>query len=84
MLKNNNLNVIEDLEYPDHYQYSKEDLDKIIEKAKKYNAKIITTEKDYLRLDMFDKSKISFIKSSLQILDENNLLELLIGLYEKN
>jgi tetraacyldisaccharide 4'-kinase len=84
MLKNNNLNVIEDLEYPDHYQYSKEDLDKIIHKAKKYNAKIITTEKDYLRLDTFDKSKISFIKSSLQILDENNLLELLIGLYEKN
>ena len=84
MLKNNNLNVIEDLEYPDHYQYSKKDLDKIINKAKKHNAKIITTEKDYLRLDAFDKTKISFIKSSLQILNENNLLGLLIGLNEKN
>ena len=84
MLKNNNLNVIEDLEYPDHYQYSKKDLDKIINKAKKHNAKIITTEKDYLRLDAFDKTKISFIKSSLQILNQNNLLGLLIGLNEKN
>ena len=84
MLKNNDLKIIDDLEYPDHYKYSQKDFHEIINKAKKYNAKIITTEKDYLRLDTFDKSKISFIKSSLQILDENNLLELLIGLYEKN
>ena len=70
MLKNNNLKIVDDLEYPDHYQYSKKDFYEIVMKAKKYDAKIITTEKDYLRLDSLDKTKVLFIKSTLKILDE--------------
>ena len=84
MLKNNNLKIVDDLEYPDHYQYLKKDFYEIISKAKKHNAKIITTEKDYLRLDSFDKTEVSFIKSNLEILDEKNLLQTLIDLNEKN
>ena len=53
MLKNNKLKIVSDLEYPDHYQYSKKDFDEIIINAKKFNAHIITTEKDYLRLENF-------------------------------
>ena len=45
MLKNNKLKIVNDLEYPDHYQYSKRDFDEIIINAKKFNAHIITTEK---------------------------------------
>ena len=84
MLKNNNLKIIDDLEYPDHYKYTKNDLDQIIAKAKKNDAKILTTEKDYLRLDKFDKTEILFIKSTLEILDEKNFLQTLIDLNEKN
>ena len=84
MLKNNNLKIVDDLEYPDHYQYSKKDFDEILNKAKKYNAKILTTEKDYLRLDSFDKTSILFIKSTLEILYEKKLMKILIDLNEKN
>ena len=84
MLKNSDLKILDDLEYPDHYQYSKKDFDEIIEKAKKYNAKILTTEKDFLRLDSFDKAEISFIKSTLEIIDEKNLIQTLIDSNEKN
>ena len=84
MLQNNKLKIINDLEYPDHYQYSKKDIDEIINNAKKYNAKIITTEKDYLRLDSFDNGKISYIKLSLKILNENTFTKKLIELNEKN
>ena len=84
MLKNNNLKIIDDLEYPDHYQYSKKDFDDIVNKAKKYNAKILTTEKDYLRLDYFDKSEVLFVKSTLKIVDEKNLTQTLTDLNEKN
>ena len=84
MLKNNNLKIIDDLEYPDHYQYSKKDFYEITNKAKKYAAKIITTEKDYFRLDSFDKSEILFIKTTLEILNEKNLTQMLIDLNEKN
>ena len=84
MLKNSDFKIIDDLEYPDHYQYSIKDFYEIINKAKKYNAKIITTEKDYSRLDSFDKTEILFIKSALEILDEKKLTQTLIGLNEKN
>ena len=84
MLKNNNLKIVDDLEYPDHYQYSKNDFYEIVMKAKKYDAKIITTEKDYLRLDSLDKTKVLFIKSTLKILDEKKLTKTLIDLDETN
>ena len=57
MLKNNKLKIVSDLEYPDHYQYSKKDFDEIIINAKKFNAHIITTEKDYLRLENFNRNR---------------------------
>ena len=84
MLRNNKLKIVGDIEYPDHYEYSKKDLDEIIISAKKYNAHIITTEKDYLRLENFDKNKILYIKSSLKISDEDNLIKKLNKLNEKN
>ena len=84
MLKNNKLKIVSDLEYPDHYQYSKKDFYEIVMKAKKYDAKIITTEKDYLRLDTLDKTKVLFIKSTLKILDEKKLTKTLIDLNETN
>ena len=84
MLKNNNLKIVDDLEYPDHYQYSKKDFDEIINKANKYDAKILTTEKDYLRLDPLDKTKVLFVKSTLEILDEKFFTQTLIDLNEKN
>jgi tetraacyldisaccharide 4'-kinase len=84
MLKNNKLKIVSDLEYPDHYQYSKRDFDEIIINAKKYNAHIITTEKDYLRLENFNRNEILYIKLSLNISDEKSLTNKLIKLNEKN
>ena len=84
MLKNNNLKIIDDLEFPDHYQYLEKDFNQIISYSKRYNSRIITTEKDYLRLGSFDKTEILFIRSSLKILDEKNLKKILMDLNEKN
>ena len=84
MLKNNKLKIVRDLEYPDHYQYSKRDFDEIIINAKKFNAHIITTEKDYLRLENFNRNEILYVKSSLDISDEKSLTNKLLKLNEKN
>ncbi|MDA7783561.1 tetraacyldisaccharide 4'-kinase [Candidatus Pelagibacter sp.] len=84
MLKNNKLKIVSDLEYPDHYQYSKRDFDEIIINAKKFNAHIITTEKDYLRLENFNRNEILYVKSSLDISDEKSLINKLLALNEKN
>ena len=78
MLKDNNLKIVDDLEYPDHYKYSKKDFFEIINKAKIYDARIITTEKDYLRLENDNIDQIRYIKTELHIVDEDKLINAII------
>jgi tetraacyldisaccharide 4'-kinase len=73
MIKNYGLNVVMDIEFPDHYAYTNYDIKKILDQSKKMEAKIITTEKDFYRLEgRFNE--IQVIKSDLQILDEKKLI----------
>ena len=78
MVKKNGLEVLKDIEYPDHYSYTKEDIDKILIEANKLNCKIITTEKDSLRINNFYENRIKIIKIELKIVDENKLLKFII------
>ena len=77
-LKEHKINVMEDLEFPDHYEYTNKDLDKIITFSKKFNSKVITTEKDYLRIDNQIKKEIQFVKSELIIIDEEKFIKEII------
>tara|TARA_B110001454_G_scaffold215500_1_gene237049 strand:- start:369 stop:1310 length:942 start_codon:yes stop_codon:yes gene_type:complete len=77
MLKNEKFNVIQDIEFPDHYDYKDSDLNKIIVLSKELDAKIITTEKDYLRLKESYTKNIYFIKTELEIIDEDKIIKIL-------
>ena len=77
-LKEHKINVMEDLEFPDHYEYTNKDLDKIITFSKKFNSKVITTEKDFLRIDNQIKKEIQFVKSELIIIDEEKFIKQII------
>ena len=76
MIKNYGLNVFKDYEFPDHYNYSEENINKIINDAKNFNCKIITTEKDYFRLSKENRNKINYLKIELKILDEKKIVDL--------
>ena len=78
MVKKNGLAVLKDIEYPDHYSYTKKDINKILMEANKLNCKIITTEKDSYRINNFDENRIKIIKTELKIIDENKLLKLIM------
>ena len=78
MLKNYSLKIIKDLEFADHYQYSNEDINKIIDDAKSLSCKIITTEKDYFRLKDKDFNEIKYIRSNLKILNEEEFIKSII------
>ena len=78
MLKNEGLKIINNLEFPDHYQYTVSDINKIVKKAKNLNCKIITTEKDYLRLENLNISEIKVVKSSIKIINEENFLKAIL------
>jgi len=80
MIKKNGLIVVKEYEFPDHYSYTKKDIDQILNYARNQNCKIITTEKDYVRLGKFKTDQIKFIKSELKIIDEQKLLKLIMDL----
>ena len=79
MIKNNGINVIRDIEFSDHYNFKSEDIDKILDLSKKLNCKVITTEKDYLRLKNNHIDEIKYVKIELHIVDEDKLINAIIN-----
>jgi len=73
-LTKNKLNIIKEFIFPDHYEYKTKDIDKIKIEAKSLNAKIITTEKDYIKLN---DNEIKFLKIETSIKKEENLINFL-------
>lgn len=67
LLKKNKLNVIKEISYPDHYDYSKKNLDYMIQLKDKYGAKLITTEKDYMRIDPGYHENFDFLKIKMNL-----------------
>ena len=82
MLKIYGLDIVEDLEFPDHYDYSKNDIEKIKNVSKELNCNIITTEKDFIRLDANQIHEIKYIKSELKIINEEKFFKVISKLYE--
>ena len=80
MLKINDINVVKDIEFPDHYKYSAREIDNIISISKKLDCKVITTEKDYMRLN--NNNEINYIKSELEIINEETFLNNISKIYD--
>ena len=70
LLEENNLKIIKKIPYPDHYNYSIKELNKLISFALKNNLKIVTTEKDYFRIKHFKLFQIDSLNVKLKILDK--------------
>jgi len=63
--------------FPDHYEYSLNDLKKIRNIAKNEKLKIITTEKDFMKIPQEFKKEINFLTIDLIIQNERELIKLL-------
>ena len=75
MLKDNNINVVKEIQFPDHYNYSKKELENLINETKENNTILITTEKDYFRIDENYKKNINYLKIAVDITNRNQLIE---------
>ena len=84
MLREYKLNIIKDIEFPDHYKYTNYDINKILKFSNDLNCEIITTEKDFFRLDNKKTFNIQFIKSELKIIDEQKLISTILKINENN
>ena len=78
MIRDYGINVVKDIEFSDHYNFKNKDIDKILDLSKKLNCKIITTEKDYFRLESNNINEIKFIKTELHIVDEDKLINAIV------
>ncbi len=77
ILIENNINVIKEKIFTDHYIYKTEDVKNIIEEAKKVNAKILTTEKDFVKLSDDVTGEIDYLKIELKIEEEQKFINFL-------
>ena len=75
LLKENGIDVSEEISFPDHYNYSKIDLDNLIKKAKEKNSILLTTEKDYFRIHKDYRKNIDCLKIKAKIEKENEFIE---------
>ena len=83
ILKKNKIKVIKEIVFPDHYNYSDNDINKIQKIAKTLDAEIITTEKDYMKIKNSSKKNIKYFKVNLKISNQKKLLNFIKhNLYE--
>ena len=62
-------NVVATRAFADHWQYTDEDIKKLFVLAEKHGAKLVTTEKDWVRLPEYAREKIKYAKLDTQIDD---------------
>ena len=77
ILIKNNFNIIKEIVFPDHYNYKKHDILNLMKVAENKSIKIITTEKDYVKIPASLREKIDFIKIDLEIIEQKQLTELI-------
>ena len=72
----NNILIVKSMVFPDHYQYTNNDIKKIKKLAKDLKTNILTTEKDFMRIKN-NKQGIDYLKVNLLIKERKNLINFL-------
>ena len=77
ILLENNISVVKEVVFPDHHRYKKKDIESVLQESKKLNAKILTTEKDFIKLSDDYAKEINFLKIELKIVKEKQFINLI-------
>jgi len=75
LLESNKIEILKKISFPDHYNYSDTELEKLTIDAKEKNAILLTTEKDYLRINKNYKKNINFLKIKIEIKNKDGFIE---------
>ena len=73
----NKINIVKEIIFPDHYNYTTVEINKIKLQAKILDADIITTEKDYIKIDSNESNGVEFLKIELKIVNEEKFINYL-------
>lgn len=73
-------NILKSYFFPDHYNFSNQELDSIYKEAKKSHCNILTTKKDFVRIDKQFHEFTTIIDYSVEINDEKKLIKKILTL----
>ena len=73
-LLKNKFRIIKEIIFPDHYNYKKDDIEEIKIIADRLNAKIITTQKDFIKVSKENSDKINFLEIDMAIKEQSELI----------
>jgi tetraacyldisaccharide 4'-kinase len=74
LLLKNKIKIIKELKFPDHYNYTDNDIMQIKKMARSLKAEIVTTEKDYIKLNSNNKKNIKCLYVRIKILNQMKLI----------
>lgn len=69
------LNVVATFDFPDHYPYSKNDIEKLLKISKDNDALLLTTKKDWVKLNDYYQKDIKYLDIFLDISDHELIIE---------
>ena len=72
-------NVSKKIIFPDHHKFSNIDIKRLNHDASRDNLTLITTEKDFFRLNKTQRKNIKFLKIKLEIKNREKLKKILIS-----
>lgn len=77
ILEENKIKILKTFAFRDHYKLDTFEIDKMLDIAKEYNAKLLTTEKDHHRLLEKYKEKVNYIKIKVNIENQDSFINYL-------
>ena len=79
LLIDNGFKIKKEIIFSDHFEYTSKEINKILDLAKSENLRILTTEKDYMKLSQSLNKEISFLDIDLEIEDQKELINFLLN-----
>ena len=84
LLEKNNLTIAKKIVYPDHHEFSEEEINSISKLAEENNYQIILTEKDFYKIKNPKNKTFKYLDITLEIAEKQKLINLVLKAYDKN
>ncbi len=82
MIEKNNLKISKKISFPDHYEFSRDEIINIVQEADKNNFQVIMTEKDYFKINKYKLEKINYLKVKLELYEKEKFLNKIKSSYD--
>ena len=72
LLRDNGLKVKREISFPDHYNYTKKEIENLVLKAKEDGLTLLTTEKDFFRIKLSGLKNLNYVSVDLKIINDKS------------